>query len=426
MSRDSVDAVAAYRPDRSPSGYHVGREEPTLPVNDDLRSPEARLDRFGFYARLREHDPVHWSEPSRAWIVTSHAQVTAAFKDDRLLSADRITPLEAKLGAAQRAAMAEAFDLLRGWMVFRDPPVHEQLRDPVRRVFTPRSMESLAPKVEAIVAELLGELAGQERCDVLRALAFPLPAIVIADLLGVPAEDRDDFKSWSSQLGVIVFEGLERGGSNQATREGAARFTAYFRRLIQRYRERPEDNLISKLIDALPPEQLVGACTLLLFAGHETTTGLIGSGVANLLMHPEQCEKLGRDPELIGSAVEEFLRYDGPVSMVVRVVREDHERGGHKLRAGERVYLGVAGANRDPAVFPDPDRFDITRDPNPHLGFGLGLHFCLGAPLARVETRIAVGRLLERFPALRLETDQLSRASAIVGGGFSSVPVLLR
>jgi cytochrome P450 len=421
-----VAATSPLRHQPRASGYHVGREEQTLPVNDDLRSPEARLDRFGFYARLREHDPVHWSEASRAWIVTSHAEVTAAFKDDRLLSADRIAPLEAKLGAAQRAAMAETFDLLRGWMVFRDPPVHEQLRDPVRRVFTPRSMEGLTPKIEGIVAALLDELAGWERCDVLSALAFPLPAIVIAELLGVPVEDRDDFKTWSSKLGVIVVEGLERGGSNQATREGAALFTAYFRSLIQRYRERPEDNLTSKLIDALPPEQLVGACTLLLFAGHETTTSLIGSGVANMLMHPEQCERLRREPALIGSAVEEFLRYDGPVSMVARMVREDHERGGHELRAGERVYLAVAGANRDPAEFTDPDRFDIARTPNPHLGFGWGLHFCLGAPLARVETRIAVSRLLERFPALRLETEQLPRAAAIVGGGFASVPVLLR
>jgi cytochrome P450 len=401
-----------------------------MSINDDVRSPEALADPHAFFRRLREHDPVHWSAPSNAWLITGHEEVAAAFKDARL-SSDRLTPLESRLPPSLRAAMAQTFELLRGWMVFRDPPVHEHLRDPVRRAFTRRSLSRLTETVQTLVDELLAPIVRAGRCELIRDLAFPLPAIVIAELLGVPAADRERFKTWSRKLAGLVFGAVEAPGRNEAASEAAAEFTAYFSALIRRYEADPQDNLISALIaardqgDALTADQMVGACTMLLFGGHETTTTLIGNGVATLLAHPDQLARVRDDPALAPLAVEECLRFEGPASIMVRLVTEDHERGGHGLRAGERVYLGLAAANRDPAVFPEPDRFDVARDPNPHLAFGLGLHFCLGASLARLEAAVTFASLVRRFPVLRLDGPPPAWAASLIGRGVTTLHLSL-
>jgi cytochrome P450 len=398
--------------------------------NDDLRSNEALADPHRFFHRLRAHDPVHWSERSRAWIVTSHEEVLSAFKDERL-SSDRITPIEGGMTPEQRGVMADTLDLLRAWMVFRDPPIHGRLRAPVRRAFTPRSVRRLKGRIRSVVGELLAEMAGHETCELISAFAFPLPAIVIAELLGVPAEDRERFKLWSAKLSGIVMGAVEREGRDRAASEATREFSRYFEWLIRRYEAEPADNLISALIaardagDSLTGDQMVGACTLLLFAGHETTSGLIANGVSCLLEHPGELERLRREPRLIATAVEEFLRFEGPAKVMVRHARESHERGGHRIGEGDRVYLGLAGANRDPAVFPEPDRFDVARTPNPHLAFGHGLHFCLGANLARLETRIAVSSLLRRFPKMTLAADRLRWGGTIIGRGVTAVPLRL-
>lgn len=400
-------------------------------LNDDMRSREALTDPNGFFHRLRAHDPVHWSASSHAWIITSHAEVTAAFLDQRL-SSDRLTPLEEGMAPRHRAEMRETFELLRGWMVFNDAPVHNRLRDPLRPAFTPGAMGRLEPHVQDIVDELLDALEPRDTCELVEAYAFPLPAIVIAELLGVPPEDRETFKTWSMKLAGLVFGAVEQPSRDAAANEAACEFAEYFTRLIARYEAEPGDNLISRLIaardagDALSAEQMVGACTLLLFGGHETTTGLISNGIACLLQHPEQLAKLRKHPALVAPAVEEMLRYEGPAKVMVRQVVEDHERGGHLLRAGDRVYLSLAGGNRDPAVFEYPDTFDIARDPNPHLGFGHGIHYCLGAPLARMEARIAVMSLIERFPDMRLATADLQWGSTIIGRRVATLPLRLR
>jgi cytochrome P450 len=332
---------------------------------------------------------------------------------------------------ARRAAMAETFALLRGWMVFRDPPVHERLRDPVRRAFTPRAMARLAATVDAVLDELLAAAARAGRCELVRDVAFPLPAIVIAELLGVPPEDRERFKLWSRKLSGLVFGAIEQPDRDRAAGEAAAEFTAYFGALVRRYEAAPADNLISALIaardehHALAPEQMAGACTMLLFGGHETTTTLIANGVATLLAHPGELARLRDDPALVPLAVEECLRFEGPASIMVRLVAEDHARGGHDLRAGERVYLSIAGANRDPAAFPDPDRFDAGRDPNPHLAFGLGLHFCLGAALARLEAAATLAALIRRFPRLRRDGPPPAWTAGIIGRGVTTLPLAL-
>jgi cytochrome P450 len=396
--------------------------------NDDLRSEEAHADPHGFFRRLREHDPVHWSEPSGAWIVTGYDDVAGCFKDERL-SSDRLGPMETRMSPDQRAAMARTFELLRGWMVFHDPPIHEHLRDPVRREFTPHAVERLAPRIESVVEELLDGLQARGGGDLIADFAFPLPAIVIAELLGVPQHDRERFKRWSTKLSGLVFGAVEQGTRNRAAAEATAEFTDYFTALIRRYEATPADNLISALIAArdrgggLTDEQLVGACTMLLFGGHETTTTLIGNAVYTLLTQRHGLAALRADASLAASCIEEVLRFEGPAKIMVRHVAAPHERAGHTLARGDRVYLAVAGANRDPAAFDSPDRFEPARDPNPHLAFGLGLHFCLGASLARLESRIAVGRLVDRFPALRFANGEPRWISTIIGRGFASVAI---
>ncbi len=393
-------------------------------VDDDIRGSLATRDPHAFFRGLRRHDPVHWSPASRAWILTSHAQVRAAFQDGERLSSDRLSPLEARMSEAQRAALGRTFELLRGWMVFRDPPVHGRLRGPVSRAFTPRTVPRLEPRVHALVAELLDRLAVAGGGELIQDFAGPLPAIVIAELLGVAPEDRRAFQRASAQLSGLVFGAVEGAGRNEAAREGAEAFYDFFGSLIRRREKQPGDDLVSELIaardrgDALTAEQLVGACTMLLFAGHETTTSLLANAVAVLLAHPEERERLARQPELGVPALEELLRFEGPATVMVRHVVAPHERGGHRLRVGDRVYLSIAGANRDPAVFTDPDRLELDREPNPHLAFGLGLHFCLGAALARLEARIALTALLARFPKLRLadgEPAALAWSNMIVG-----------
>ena len=314
-------------------------------------------------------------------------------------------------------------------MVFHDPPVHETLREPVGRAFTPRRIEALLPRISAIVDSHLDRVARASEPEIVRDLALPLPAIVIAELLGVPAEDRDRFQAWSRQLAGVVFGAVERGARDAAAAAGAAEFTRYFRALVRERAQQPGDDLVSALVPApgarrgLDEDLLVGACSMLLFAGHETTTTLIANGVALLLEHPEQIERLRADPGLVETATEEILRFRGPARAMIRYVGEPHERGGHTLEPGQRVCLALAGANHDPTVFPAPERFDVGRTPNPHLGFGHGRHFCLGAHLARAEARIAVGALVERFPRLRLAAERVAWASGPIGVG--AVPLAL-
>lgn len=405
-------------------------------VITDLLSPRAIADPHGVYRELRERAPITWLPEHHAWFLARHDGVHAGFRDLRL-SSDRLTPLEARLDPDARAVLGDTFDLLRGWMVFHDPPHHERLRGPVRRAFTPRAVEALRPHVEEVVAgcldEMADDIAATGRTDVISRLAFPLPAIVIAELLGVPTSDRDEFKTWSTQLAAIVFGTNDR--STQATRAaaGTAKFAEYFTGLIEHYERHPADNLISALIAArdtaeppLSATELVGALTLLLFGGHETTTNLIGNSTRALAEHPDELRWLTENPGAIGGAVEELHRYDGTTKVMVRVVGEAHERDGAELEPGQTVFLGIASANRDPRMWSDPDELHLDRpDAQKHLGFGYGLHFCLGAPLARLETQIAIGRLVERFGDLELavDPDELRYGATILGRGLDALPI---
>ncbi|MCY4057163.1 MAG: cytochrome P450, partial [Gammaproteobacteria bacterium] len=279
----------------------------------------------------------------------------------------------------------------------------------VHRAFTPGTIERLRPRIEAIAEELLRPVRARGRLDVITEFAYPLPAIVIADLLGVPPEDRDRFKRWADDLTVFM-EGV--GADYPAIARRANRsvleLTDYLAGLFDQCRRHPRADLVSDLIaveaegDRLSQAELFGICSFLLEAGHETTTGLIGNGLLALLRHPDQLSKLQRNPALIGPAVEECLRYDGPIQRLSRVVTADFELRGKTLRRGQRIWAMQGAANRDPQQFPDPDRFDILRRNNRHVAFGYGVHHCLGAPLARIEGQIAFPALL-RLPELQLE-----------------------
>lgn len=403
------------------------------PTSDvDLLAPDAIADPHAIFAALREMGPIVWLTRHRAWMFTTHEAVRLGFHDQRL-SSDRLTPLEGRLDDASRAAMGQTFDLLRGWMVFHDEPEHARLREPLRRTFTPSRVTDLRPRIEEIVDELLDDLADIDEPDLVRDFAFPLPAIVIAELLGIPAEDRDDFKHWSDQLAAIVFGSANRTAGIERAAAGSAKFVDYFTGLVDRYTSEPTNNLISALIavtsddpDAgLAPTELVGALTLLLFGGHETTTNLISNSMHSLLQHPAQQRLLRSRPKQLSGALEELHRFDGSTKLMVRIVGEAHERDGIALEAGQTVFLGVLGANRDPVVFEDPNDLHLDRsNARSHLGYGYGGHFCLGAAIARLETEVAVGRLIDRFPKLALLDDAPVRwGEVLLGRGPTALAV---
>ena len=405
----------------------------------DLLSPQAVSDPHAVYRELRENGAMTWLPEHHAWFIATYDGVHEGFHDTRL-SSDRITPLETRLSAEKRALLGETFELLRGWMVFHDPPHHERLRGPARRAFTPKVVEGLRPYAQKVVDECIDRMhelaAAGEVVDLVAELAFPLPAIIIAELLGVPPSDRDAFKTWSDQLSAIVFGASTNPQQAERAAAGSREFAAYFGELIAHYERSPGDNLISALIAARhaadPPlgaSELVGACTLLLFAGHETTTGLIGNAAVTLATHPDDQAWMREHPAQTPGAVEELHRYDGSQKLMVRIVGTPHERHGQQLERGQTVFLGTASANRDPLMFTAPDELRLDRkDAFRHLGFGYGLHFCLGAPLARLEAQVAIGALVRRCPELRcaIPLDEVTYGASILGRAPTSLPVAWR
>jgi cytochrome P450 len=284
------------------------------------------------------------------------------------------------------------------------------LRNLVTQAFTPRSVAQLAPRISQIVADLLDAVAPQGHMDVIDDLAYPLPVIVIAELLGIPTEDRARFKAWSDAV-VTGARNMQGPGGQVEIGNPHLEMGRYFYEMIERRRAEPRDDLISKLLqaheqdDRLSEEELIVTATTLLLAGHETTVNLIGNGMLSLLRHRDQLALLREHPELISSAVEEFLRYEAPSQMASRVAPEELEIGGQVIRRGDVLNLLLGSGNRDPEAFDNPDKLDITRANNRHLAFGMGMHYCLGAPLARLEGQVAIETLLRRFPKLRLSDD---------------------
>jgi cytochrome P450 len=384
-------------------------------------------DPYPVYQQLRETDPVHWHEPFGAWMLTRYDDVAAAFHDPRL-SSERSEPLRQLAG---RPELDPFFDYLACRMDFKEPPAHTRLRGLVSKAFTPHVVETLSPHIEALVHQFLDRVAGQGRMDVIRDLAFPLPGTVTGELLGAPAADRAQLKRWSDTF-VGFFRTVPSDATFDAYRQSAQAATelgTYFRSVLAGQRGTSRGLLgaleqADTVGDRLSDLELSANATLLLHAGHETTTHLIGNGLLALLRHPGQLHKLQNDPSLLPTAVEEFLRYDSPVQFTYRVAAADFELGNKAIRKGQIVHLMIAAANRDPAHFREPDCLDVTRAPNKHLAFGFGPHFCLGAPLARLEAQIALRTLLQRFPHLRLDGEPQQQENFVLRG-LKSFPIAL-
>jgi cytochrome P450 len=400
------------------------------PPRVDILDPLFKADPYPTYAELRSSAPVHrveLPEGRGVWLITRYDDVLAVLKDERFVKDWRKALSPEQL--ARIPAIPPVMEPLSRNMLGTDPPDHERLRGLVSKAFTPRLIERMRPRVQAIADELLDAVQDRGEMDLIDDYAFPLPITVIAELLGVPAADRNSFREWSDAAvsGNSTQEYLE-----QILIPHMTAFTDYLRALFEEKRKNPRDDLVSALVlaeeagDKLSEHELLGMVFLLLVAGHETTVNLIGNGVLALLQHPDQLRKLREDPSLIKPAVEELLRYDGPVeTSTERFAREDVEVDGTVIPKGEMVLVVLAAADHDPQRFANPDTLDITRAHNRHLAFGKGIHHCLGAPLARMEGQIAISTLLRRMPDLRLKgsPDALSWRPGLILRGLRGLPV---
>lgn len=400
----------------------------------DPSDPAVMADPFAVYARLREEDPVHWSPSLKSWIVTRYTDVRDLLLSDHL-SVNRLMKFYTALPPQDAELLRDIIHYLNLWLAFRDPPDHTRLRRIMRHAFTTEAIEQMRPNIGEITDHLLDrlEVKGNDRIDLIREFALQLPAYVIMDLLDVPRDMLDAFKEWSDDMAVFIGGARNSDDKYERAARGCRLMSGYFRDLVAERAANPRPGFLMDLINArddgdkLSDDELVATCILILFAGHETTTNLIGNATLLLLRHPDQLARLRADPALIDSAIEEVMRFDGPTNALVRVVAEDHHLHGRDLKEGERVFVMVNSANRDPRAFDNPDVFDITRRQNRHLTFGQGIHLCLGAKLAREEGRIAVQKLFDRFPALALDPEEGPEwLDAMVPRGTRRLPVRLR
>jgi cytochrome P450 len=403
-----------------------------MAVAYDAKLPSMIADPYPVFCQLREEEPLHRSHVLGGVVLTRYADVKACLNDPRL-SSDRITPFVRHRRDREHAAELQELGRMLGlWAVFTDPPKHTQLRGLMNSAFTTRAVERLRPRIETLVAELIDQVRGLGQTDLIRDFAWPLPITVIAEMLGVPREDRPALKAWSDELAAFVGSALATPDKYERAARSAATMSDYFRDLIGKRRASPRDDLLSALVaageryDMTGDDELVATAILLLFAGHETTTNMIGNGILSLLRHPAELDALRADPSLIAQAIEELLRYEGPTAAMVRIALEDVALPSGTIGRGDRVFLMINAANRDPRHFDEPDRVNIRRDPNRHIAFGYGLHFCVGAPLARLEAQIAIPALLRHLPELRLMTDAPPWLDSLVFRGVRSLPLTFR
>ncbi len=408
-------------------------EQATLP--DAPLSPviaevvQNRADPYPLYRRYRETDPMNRADPG-IWTFTRYRDILAVLRDDRFSVDPRnvtaFDELRLEAGEDESFMMNAAGRVL----LFTDPPDHTRLRTLVNKAFTPRTVERLRDHISELVDGILDDVAGRGDMDVIEDLAYPLPALVICELMGVPTSDRDMFRGWSGEVAPILDPWTSKEVLDNAVGT-LGKFLFYFMDLVQKRRQDPQDDLVSALLAAeeqderLTDEQLLALCILVFIAGHETTQNLIGNGLLALLRNPDQLQKLRADPGLTKDAVEELLRYDSPVQLTARSPTTDIEVSGVTIPKGEQIVLLLGAGNRDPEVFDDPDRLDITRTKSSVLSFGAGAHFCLGAGLARLEGAIVLDALLARFPDLELATESPEYRETLTLRGLRSLPVRL-
>jgi pimeloyl-[acyl-carrier protein] synthase len=395
----------------------------TLPK---LFGPDMLADPYSIYRQLRESGPVVRDESVKAWVATGYDAVSAGLRNP-LFSSDRGQMVHDRL--AERGLAHLAADHFKS-LLHRDPPDHTRMRGLINKAFTPKVVAALEPRVQGIVDELLAAAAAGGM-DVMHSLAYPLPVIVIAELLGLPAADREKFKTWSDDVAAVFAGDIATLPEETLRRAKDARegFVEYLKLAVAGGRAGPRDDLLTALIHAeeggghLSEDELYTTVILLLIAGNETTTNLIGNGLHALMRHPEPFARVWADPALIPQAVEEMLRFDSPIQLTNRQAKADIAVGGTTVPAGDWIFLVIGAANRDPAHFPNPDLFDLARENKKHLSFGAGTHFCVGAPLARLEAQVVLRSLQARYPDLRPDGEPPEYRDNFNLRGLKSLPV---
>jgi pimeloyl-[acyl-carrier protein] synthase len=400
----------------------------------DFFCPEFRLDPYPFYRRLREEDPVHWGtsfEPTIAgmWHISRHADIMRVLKDPRFTH--QLPAEERAATLATLPAEIQLYFTLSGQsLLLADPPAHTRLRALVSSSFTPRMVESLRPRAQTIADKLLDEASLRGELDVINEYAIPLTTTIIGEMLGVEMASQAQLMSWAGVL-VRALDCKQSVEIYSAASQVAIQIYAFFQEVIARRRHELGQDILSSLIqaqeqhDKLSESELIVTAITLLIAGFETTVNLIGNGMLALTARPDQLQLLSDHPELTSSAVEEFLRYDASSQMTSRIASEDQDIGGKLICQGQTLNLLLGSGNHDPEVFTDPDRLDITRTGKPHLSFGMGMHYCLGAPLARLEGQVAIQTLVRRYPHLRRLDDTPQWRDTISFRGLRRLPLSL-
>ena len=391
------------------------------------------VDPYPTYARIRESGRVVQNELG-IWLLPHHEEAMTLVRDPRVSADPRKSELFAKLFEMVLGGPdSVGYRLLSNLILFMDPPDHTRMRALANAAFSRKAVEDWRPEIKRIADELLDEVVQQDGVDLMEAFAYPLPVTVIAELLGVPLEDRDRFVTWGRQLIELFSFNIEDFTPlrQQLGVEAIENFNAFFEELAAERRQRPRDDLLTAFVQAetdgerMSHEELLATCLLLLLAGHETTANLIGNGVTALLRHPDELVRMRDDPSVVSSGIEELLRYDSPVQMTARTTLEPIEIAGVTIPANNRVACMLGSSNRDPERFDRPDDLVLDRASAPHVSFGGGIHFCLGAPLARLEGRIAIPELLRRAPKIAFATDELEWRKAFPLRGLKSLPVTL-
>ena len=392
--------------------------------------PRLRTNPYEVYRELREEAPIFWSPMMQVWVLTRYDDVLTALKDHANFSSERLRANNPLVQALESQRLASGPLGTTPTMLSTDPPAHTRMRSLVNKAFTPRQVERIRPQMVEIAEGLLDALPEPGKVDVVADFSIPFPIIVIAAMLGVPATDRERFKAWSTDIAGSLGGPFQPPDVIDRSVQASNEIADYFRDQIAARRSEPRDDLLSALAaaeeegDLLTEDELIATCILLLVAGNETTTNLIGSGMVTLLQNPDERRKLQANPSLMASAVEEMLRYEPAAQMTSRIANEGAGMGGVRFEPGQVILPVIAAANRDPAHFPEPDRFDIQRHPNRHLAFGQGIHYCLGAPLAVAEARIAFDALLRRLPEPQAAFEAPDWGQSFILRGPKSLPVV--
>lgn len=397
------------------------------PLNPFL--PEHRADPYATWNRLREETPIFYSRIFGAWFVTRYEDCLELLSSSKA-SADRRDLALMKWVLWTNRNEPEFSGFLQRSLLMLEGADHRRLRGLVSKAFTPRRVAALRPRLEALADETLERLASRGEVELVHEFAYPFPVTAIAELLGVPVEDHERFHAWTSDL-VQILDPFQGQGGAEPMRRATRELYAYFRSLLEARRREPRDDLMTAMLHAeedgqkLDENDLLALCVLLLAAGHETTANLIGNSVVTLLRHPGERKRLHDDPTLLPTAVNELLRFESPIQLTDRAIVEDFELGGRVFKKGQLVGIGIAAANRDPRQFEDPDRLDLGRDPNAHVALGHGSHFCLGSQLAKLETEVALGALLRRYPDFRGSSDPPSWRRSMLLRGPATLPIKL-